>query len=59
MTVKRAEAGARGAGRLRHAQAIAGRGATVAREQLFGRRRNVRADQVEARLEAAVGDDNG
>ncbi len=38
MAVERGEAGARGADRLRHAQAIAGRGAAVARQKFFGRR---------------------
>ncbi len=59
MAVKHAEAGARGADRLCHAQAIAGRGSAVAREKLLGRRGNVRADHVEVGLEAAVGDDDG
>ena len=59
MAVKHAEAGACSADRLCHAQAIAGRGSTVAREQLLGRRANVRADHIQVGLEAAVGDDNG
>ena len=45
--------------RLCHAQAIAGRGSTVAREKLLGRRGNVRADHIQVGLETAVGDDDG
>src|SRR5262249_57324359 len=54
-----ARAGARAPDRLCHAQAVAGRASAVARQQLLGRRADVRADQVGAGLEAAVGDDDG
>src|ERR1700738_3647300 len=59
MAVEHAEGGARSADCLCHAQAIAGRGSTVAREKLLGRGANVSSDHVEVGLEAAVGDDNG